>query len=321
MNSFHYSDKVLEHFFQPRNVGEIKDADGEATVGDPQCGDFIKVWIKVNDGHIVDFKYKVVGCGAAIATSSVVSELSMGRTFAEAAKLTDDDVVVALGGLPTNKEHCSLLGIRGLHCALVDYLVKDNHRRYEQRIQEYQKMGYDIPGSRARIVQRLEGLPQTAKILDVGTGKGHLALAIAQSRRSCVSIDISAEEQQIAELNAIHYGVDDRIDLQLQDVTQMTFDKESFDAVLAATALHHIAETDLALQQILRFTKKGGKIILADHNERGQGIVDEMHRKEGRDHHLLGWDRRKIQSWFKKQEQQTSYWEDECLWAREIEKA
>ena len=320
MNSFDYSDKVLEHFFQPRNVGEIKDADGEAIVGDPQCGDFIKVWIKVGDGHIVDFKYKVFGCGAAIATTSVVSELSIGKAFEEAVELTDDDVLVTLGGLPSNKEHCSLLGIRGLHCALVDYLVKDNHKRYEQRIQEYLKMGYDIPGSRAKIVQRLEGLPQTAKILDVGTGKGHLALAIAQSRRTCVSIDISAEEQHIAELNAIHYGIDDRIDLQLQDVTQMTHESESFDVVLSVTALHHIAETELALREILRVTKTGGRIILSDYNERGQGIVNEMHRKEGRAHGSLGWDRQEIRLWLEIHKQPVRYSNDECLWVLEVEK-
>jgi nitrogen fixation NifU-like protein len=311
----------MEHFFQPRNVGEIKDADGESTVGDLQCGDFIKVWIKVDDGRIADFKYKVFGCGAAIATTSVVSELSIGKTFEEAIRLTDSDVIVALGGLPSNKEHCSLLGVRGLHSALADYLVKDNHKRYEQRFREYLKMGYDMKGSRAKIVQRLDGLPRTAKILDVGTGKGHLALAIAQSGRKCISIDISAEEQHIAELNAIYYGVDDRIDLQLQDVSQMTFENGFFDVVLSATALHHIAETELALQEILRVTQKGGKIILADHNENGEKIVNEMHRNEGRTHQSLGWDRRKIQSWFKKQKLQITCQQDECLWVLEIEKA
>ena len=105
-----YNEKVLDHFFTPRNIGEIKHPDGKATVGDPRCGDFIKVWINVN-GHVIsDFKYKVFGCGAAIATTSVVSELAIGKSIENALELTDDDVIERYHG-------DKLIGLTILHAS------------------------------------------------------------------------------------------------------------------------------------------------------------------------------------------------------------
>jgi len=115
-----YNDKVLEHFYSPRNIGKIENPDGSAIIGDPNCGDFITVNIKVEGDEIIDFKYKVFGCAAAIATTSVVSEMVKGKRISDASKYTDDDVVAFLGGLPEGKQHCSLLGIMGLHAALTD---------------------------------------------------------------------------------------------------------------------------------------------------------------------------------------------------------
>jgi len=125
-----YNDAVIDHFTQPRNVGEMSDeeADGVAVVGDPTCGDQMKLWIKVRDGVIADIKFKSFGCPGAIATSSMATELAKGRRLEEAARLTDDDVVEALGGIPEHKKHCSLMGTTALRHAIYDFLVKREQR-------------------------------------------------------------------------------------------------------------------------------------------------------------------------------------------------
>ena len=117
-----YSEKVMDHFMNPRNVGEIPDADGVGTVGNPVCGDMMAFYIKVDDeGHLADVKFKTFGCGAAIAVSSMVSEMAQGMTLEEAKKLTNRDVANELDGLPPNKMHCSNLGADALHKAIEDY--------------------------------------------------------------------------------------------------------------------------------------------------------------------------------------------------------
>jgi nitrogen fixation NifU-like protein len=119
-----YSEKVMEHFMNPRNVGEIKDADGIGEVGNPVCGDMMTFYIKVENDVIVDVKFKTFGCGAAIAVSSIVSEMAKGKTIEEALKFTREQVAEELGGLPPNKMHCSNLGTDALHKAIQDYLEK-----------------------------------------------------------------------------------------------------------------------------------------------------------------------------------------------------
>jgi nitrogen fixation NifU-like protein len=117
-----YSEKVMDHFMNPRNVGEIPDADGVGTVGNPVCGDMMAFYVKVDDGgHLADVKFKTFGCGAAIAVSSMVSEMAKGMTLEEAKKLTNKDVANELDGLPPNKMHCSNLGADALHKAIEDY--------------------------------------------------------------------------------------------------------------------------------------------------------------------------------------------------------
>jgi nitrogen fixation NifU-like protein len=117
-----YSEKVMDHFMNPRNVGEIPDADGVGTVGNPVCGDMMAFYIKVNEeGRLSDVKFKTFGCGAAIAVSSMVSEMAQGMTLEEAKKLTNRDVATELDGLPPNKMHCSNLGADALHKAIEDY--------------------------------------------------------------------------------------------------------------------------------------------------------------------------------------------------------
>jgi len=116
-----YTEKVLEHFRNPRNVGEVENPDGVGEVGNPVCGDMMKITIKVAGGRIADIKFKTLGCGAAIATSSITTEMAKGKTLAEALAITRDQVAAELGGLPANKMHCSNLAADGLHQAIADY--------------------------------------------------------------------------------------------------------------------------------------------------------------------------------------------------------
>ena len=119
-----YSEKVMDHFTHPRNVGEIADADGVGTVGNAKCGDIMQMFIKVENDVIVDVKFKTFGCGAAIATSSMATELVKGKTIDEALALTNSAVVEALEGLPPVKVHCSVLAEEAVKTALVDYYNK-----------------------------------------------------------------------------------------------------------------------------------------------------------------------------------------------------
>jgi nitrogen fixation NifU-like protein len=119
-----YSEKVIDHFQNPRNVGEIKDADGKGEIGNPVCGDMMSFYIKVKDDIIEDVKFKTFGCGAAIAVSSMVSEMAKGKSLDEAMKITNASVAKELGGLPPNKMHCSNLGADALHRAIEDYRKK-----------------------------------------------------------------------------------------------------------------------------------------------------------------------------------------------------
>jgi len=114
----------MEHFKNPRNMGEIPDADGVGTVGNPVCGDVMAIYIKVKDNRIADIKFKTFGCGAAVATSSMVTELAKGKTLEQAMKITRADVADELGGLPPIKMHCSNLAADGLHAAIEDYYKK-----------------------------------------------------------------------------------------------------------------------------------------------------------------------------------------------------
>ena len=124
-----YSEKVMEHFRNPRNMGEIPDADGIGTVGNPICGDLMTIYIKVRDNKIADISFKTFGCGAAIATSSMVTELAKGKTLEEAMKITNKTVAEALDGLPPIKMHCSNLAADALHAAIEDYLQKKGDQR------------------------------------------------------------------------------------------------------------------------------------------------------------------------------------------------
>lgn len=119
-----YSEKVMDHFMNPRNVGVIEDPDGYGKVGNPVCGDVMEIFIRVRDDKIEDIKFRTFGCGAAIATSSMTTEMALGKTIDEAMKIGREDVAGELGGLPPNKMHCSNLAADALHMAIEDYKKK-----------------------------------------------------------------------------------------------------------------------------------------------------------------------------------------------------
>ncbi len=121
-----YSDKVMDHFMHPRNVGEIEDATCTGTVGNAKCGDIMKIYLKIENGVILDAKFKTFGCGSAIATSSMATEMIKGKTVEEALTLSNKAVAEALDGLPAHKMHCSLLAEQAVKAAIKEYYVKNN---------------------------------------------------------------------------------------------------------------------------------------------------------------------------------------------------
>lgn len=124
-----FSDKVIDYFINPKNAGNMPDADAEGSSGDPSCGDSLTLYIKVKDNVIYDISFKVFGCVAAIATSSMTTELVKGKTLEEALKLTDTDIVNALDGLPDNKLHCSVLGATAVKNAIENYYNKNKDKK------------------------------------------------------------------------------------------------------------------------------------------------------------------------------------------------
>jgi nitrogen fixation NifU-like protein len=129
-----YTDLVMDHFSNPRNVGEIENADGVGQIGNPVCGDVMRISIDVDADRIADIKFKTFGCGAAVATSSMVTEMVKGKTLSEAAEISNKTVAEALGGLPPNKMHCSNLAADALHLAIQDYLEKSGREREASEI-------------------------------------------------------------------------------------------------------------------------------------------------------------------------------------------
>ncbi len=131
-----YSEKVVDHYTNPRNVGKIEDASGVGEVGNPVCGDIMKMYLKIENDVIVDVKFKTFGCGAAIATSSISTEMIKGKTVEEALKLKNSDVVEALDGLPPVKIHCSLLAEEAIHEAVADYYRKQGTMTEEEIVKK-----------------------------------------------------------------------------------------------------------------------------------------------------------------------------------------
>jgi len=134
-----YSEKVMDHFQNPRNVGEIENADGIGTEGNPTCGDLMTIYIKVEDNIITDIKFKTFGCGAAIATSSMITEMAVGKTIEEALKISRNDVADELEGLPPVKMHCSNLAADALRAAIADYKMKQAEKEQSGKKSDWNK--------------------------------------------------------------------------------------------------------------------------------------------------------------------------------------
>ena len=128
-----YSEKVMDHFMNPRNQGEITDADGVGEVGNPTCGDIMRIFLKISNDVITDVKFQTFGCGAAIASSSMATELIKGKTLKEAWDMSNKAVVEALEGLPPAKVHCSVLAEEGIHKAINDYRIKNGLEPWEEK--------------------------------------------------------------------------------------------------------------------------------------------------------------------------------------------
>ena len=143
-----YNDKVLDHFTHPRNVGEIENADGVGTVGNAKCGDIMKMFLKIEDGVIVDCKFKTFGCGAAVATSSMATEMIKGKSIEDALNLTNKAVVEALEGLPPAKIHCSVLAEEAVKSAIADY-YKKNGIEYDHDLLDCSEGACHLHGSNA----------------------------------------------------------------------------------------------------------------------------------------------------------------------------
>ena len=139
-----YSKKVMEHFMNPRNVGVIENPDGYGKVGNPVCGDLMEIYIKVKDDVITDIKFKTFGCGSAIATSSMVTEIAKGKHVDEAIKITRNDVADELDGLPPQKMHCSNLAADALHEAIYDYMSKNKMQIPEELQKEHERILRDL---------------------------------------------------------------------------------------------------------------------------------------------------------------------------------
>jgi len=152
-----YSDIVMEHFTNPRNVGSIPDADGVGSVTNSVCGDMIKIFIKVKDDRIEDVKFQTFGCGAAIATSSMITEMVKGKTVEEARKVTNEAVAEALGGLPLPKMHCSNIAADAMHGALDDYEGKGEPKSREPLIEK----GSGVRGGREIPSEEIKRPPQS----------------------------------------------------------------------------------------------------------------------------------------------------------------
>jgi len=140
-----YTEKLLEHFRNPRNYGRIEDADGVGKVGNPVCGDVMYLYIKVDDGRISDIKFETFGCAAAIATSSMVTEMVKGKTIEEALQVTNKAVAEALGGLPPIKMHCSLLAEEGLKAAILDYYSRRGINPPPELVERLKQLRHEEP--------------------------------------------------------------------------------------------------------------------------------------------------------------------------------
>lgn len=160
--------------------------------------------------------------------------------------------------------------------------ILENHKKYLERISFYRSFGYDLEKERDFILDK--SLPVSGKVLEIGTGKGHFALALAKKGLSFTTIDISEEEQNIAKLNARYFGLDKLISFKIEDAVSLSFPEQSFNVIFSINVFHHLEKPHLVLNEMTRLLKPAGKIVMSDFTEKGLEIINMCHNHEGRHH-------------------------------------
>jgi len=166
----------------------------------------------------------------------------------------------------------------------MDKEVLENHKRYLERKALYKNFGYDVDKERAFIIEKAQ--PVFGDILEVGTGKGHFALALAKEGYKFISVDISEEEQRIAKLNLRYFGLEKSVDFRIENAESLSFKDKSFDVIFAINALHHFINPYRVIDELVRLVKSKGKIILSDFTKEGLEFMDKIHASEGRKHEV-----------------------------------
>jgi ubiquinone/menaquinone biosynthesis C-methylase UbiE len=174
--------------------------------------------------------------------------------------------------------------------------VLENHKKYLDRVNFYRSFGYDLEKERDFILDK--SLPISGNILEIGTGKGHFALALAKRGFSFTSIDISEEEQEIAKLNIQYYGLEEQVIFKIENAQDLSFPDRSFDAIFSINVFHHLQEPQAVLNEIVRLLRPEGKIVLSDFNARGLEIINACHAHEGRVHDYFKHDLSEAKDYF-----------------------
>jgi ubiquinone/menaquinone biosynthesis C-methylase UbiE len=174
--------------------------------------------------------------------------------------------------------------------------VEENHKKYLDRIKFYRSFGYDLEKERDLILDR--SLPVSGDILEIGTGKGHFALALSKRGFKFTTIDISEEEQGIAKLNIQYYRLENQVNFRIENAEDLSFSDHSFDVIFSVNVFHHLKRTDVVLDEMARLLRSGGKIVLGDFNARGLAIINECHAREGRTHDYFKHDLNEARDYF-----------------------
>ena len=179
----------------------------------------------------------------------------------------------------------------------MDKAVIENHARYLERVNFYKKYGYDVEQERAFIIEKSQ--PLYGEILEVGTGKGYFAVALAREGYSFISVDISEEEQRLARLNIRYLGLEERVGFNVENAEGLSFSNGSFDVIFSINTLHHLINPFKVIDELIRVVTFEGKIILSDFSKEGLSVISAVHRKEGRIHHNRVFDIDEIIRYFK----------------------
>jgi 2-polyprenyl-3-methyl-5-hydroxy-6-metoxy-1,4-benzoquinol methylase len=179
---------------------------------------------------------------------------------------------------------------------MTDKKVLENHKKYLERLKFYRSFGYDLEKEREFILDR--SMPVSGGILEIGTGKGHFALALAKRGFAFTTIDISEEEQSVAKLNMQYYKLENNVNFRIENAQNSSFSDRSFDVIFSVNVFHHLEKPQEVLNEIARLLRRGGKIVLSDFNAKGLVIINECHIREGRVHDYFKHDLSEAREYF-----------------------